>query len=89
MHRKALEIDEKLGRLEGMAIHYGNLGLVYEQRGDPQVPKAREYWVRAREPRVFAKIGMPHARWSDEADGRVARLQSLRLPDEEGEEDQG
>ncbi len=34
MHRKALEIEEKLGRLEGMADQYGNLGLVYGTRGD-------------------------------------------------------
>ncbi len=34
MHRKALEIDEKLGRLEGMANQYGNLGLVYRKRGE-------------------------------------------------------
>ena len=29
MHKKALEINEKLGRLEGMANQYGNLGSVY------------------------------------------------------------
>ena len=34
MHRKGLEIDEKLGRLEGMANQYGNLGLIYQTRGD-------------------------------------------------------
>jgi len=32
--QKALEIEEKLGRLEGMAIQYGNLGLIHETRGD-------------------------------------------------------
>ncbi len=32
--RKSLEINEKLGRLEGMASAYGNLGLVYQTRGD-------------------------------------------------------
>jgi len=34
MHRKSLEIEEKLGRLEGMASQYGNLGLIYQTRGD-------------------------------------------------------
>ncbi len=34
MLRKALEIDEKLGRLEGMANQYGNLGVIYQARGD-------------------------------------------------------
>jgi len=34
MFRKALEINEKLGRLEGMASEYGNLGVIYETRGD-------------------------------------------------------
>jgi tetratricopeptide (TPR) repeat protein len=34
MFRKALEIDEKVGRLEGMANAYGNLGIVMRTRGD-------------------------------------------------------
>jgi len=34
MYRKALAIDEKLGHLEGMAIQYGNLGIVMKTRGD-------------------------------------------------------
>ena len=34
MHRKALAINEKLGRQEGMAGDYGNLGLIYQQRGE-------------------------------------------------------
>ena len=34
MYRKALEINEKLGRLEGMAKQYGNLGTVLLTRGD-------------------------------------------------------
>ena len=29
-----LRIDEKLGRLEGMASKYGNLGLIYHIRGE-------------------------------------------------------
>ena len=34
MLRKALEVFEKLGRLEGISLSYGNLGLVYDSRGD-------------------------------------------------------
>ena len=34
MHKKALAIDEKLGRQEGMASDYGNLGLIYQRRGE-------------------------------------------------------
>ncbi len=34
MHKKSLEINERLGKLEGMANSYGNLGNVYrEPRG--------------------------------------------------------
>ncbi|MCH7848696.1 MAG: tetratricopeptide repeat protein [Planctomycetes bacterium] len=34
MTRKSLQIDEKLGRLKGMATDYGNLGIVLKTRGD-------------------------------------------------------
>ena len=34
LHRKALEINEKLGLLEGMAAEYGNLGGIFLARGD-------------------------------------------------------
>jgi len=34
MYRKSLEINEKLGRVEGMAKAYGNLGFVLRTRGD-------------------------------------------------------
>ena len=34
MHRKALEIADKLGLQEVMAIQYSNLGLIYQTRGD-------------------------------------------------------
>ena len=30
MYRKALELNEALGRKEGMANQYGNLGIVYQ-----------------------------------------------------------
>jgi hypothetical protein len=71
MHRKSLEIEEKLGRLEGMASDYANLGVVREARGD--VAGARHYWVKARD--LFARIGMPHMvkqvqEWLDGLDGQ-------------------
>ena len=53
MHRKALEINEKLGRLEGMAIQYGNLGLIYETRGD--LDRAEEMHRKALE--IDEKLG--------------------------------
>ena len=34
MYKKALEINEKLGRLEGMANNYSNLGIVLETKGE-------------------------------------------------------
>jgi len=34
MHNKSLEINKKLGRLEGMANQYTNLGVIYETKGD-------------------------------------------------------
>ena len=34
MYRKALELNEALGRKEGMANNYDTLGSVYESRGD-------------------------------------------------------
>ena len=34
MYRKALELNEALGRKEGIAGAYGNLGIVYQSRGD-------------------------------------------------------
>jgi hypothetical protein len=34
MYRNALEIDERLGRLEGLANQCGNLGNVLQIRGD-------------------------------------------------------
>jgi len=34
IYRNALAIEEKLGRLEGMASEYGNLGNIYQMRGE-------------------------------------------------------
>jgi tetratricopeptide (TPR) repeat protein len=56
MHKKSLEIDTKLGRLEGMANQYGNLGIVYETRGD--LKTARELWTTARD--LFQRLGALH-----------------------------
>ncbi len=34
LHRKSLALDEELGRKEGMASDYNNLGLIYQDRGE-------------------------------------------------------
>jgi hypothetical protein len=56
MLNKALDIAEKLGLQEGIAIQYSNLGVIYEMRGD--AIKARQFVEKARD--LFKKIGMPH-----------------------------
>jgi tetratricopeptide (TPR) repeat protein len=40
MYRKALEIDEALGRKDGMAIKYVNLGNVFRARGELEKAEA-------------------------------------------------
>lgn len=54
MHRKALAIHEKLGRLEGVANACVNLGMIYQMRGD--LAEARRLGLQSRD--LFAKIGM-------------------------------
>ncbi len=55
MYFKGLEIDEALGRKEGMASKYANLGNVYEARGD--MPAACRAWTKATA--LFGEIGVP------------------------------
>ena len=50
---KALEIDERLGRLEGMASDYGNLGLICRMRGG--LERAEEMLRKALE--IEQKLG--------------------------------
>ena len=45
MYRKSLEISEALGSKEGMARDYGNLGIVYEKRGE--MDKAEAAWKQS------------------------------------------
>jgi hypothetical protein len=56
MQKQALEINERLGRLEGMAYAHGNLGIYQRDRGDEN--EARRHLTEARD--LFSKIGMPH-----------------------------
>ncbi len=42
IYNKALEINEKLGLLEGMAVQYGKLGLVMQTRGELDGPEGAE-----------------------------------------------
>jgi Flp pilus assembly protein TadD len=54
MYRKSLAIEEKLGRLEGMASQYGNLGILHELRGEME--PALQLWRKSRD--LFARIGI-------------------------------
>ena len=45
MYRKALVIDEALGRKEGIASVYGNLGILYKTRGE--LDRAEEMFQKA------------------------------------------
>ena len=72
MYKKALEIDEKLGRREGIAIRYKNLGLIQQTRGD--LSEARVYMKKALE--IFRNIGIKPEiekvqRFIDELDEQV------------------
>lgn len=53
MHRKALELDERLGRLEGVAHQLGQLGAVCEMRGE--TAQAETMYRRALE--VHERLG--------------------------------
>ena len=53
MHKKSLEIEKKLGRLDGIANQYGNLGLICETRGE--LDKAEEMHKKALE--IHEKLG--------------------------------
>ena len=53
MHKKSLAIEEKLGRLEGIARQYGNLGIIYQTRGE--LDKAEQMYKRALE--IEEKLG--------------------------------
>lgn len=56
MHRKSLEINERLGRQEGIANACGNLGLICQTRGEPD--EARDLWTKSRD--LYVKIGAKH-----------------------------
>ena len=45
MHEKSLAINEALGRKEGMASAYGNLGNLYQTRGD--LDRAEEMYEKS------------------------------------------
>jgi protein O-GlcNAc transferase len=54
MHRKSLAINEELGRKEGMASDYGNLGWIQQERG--KLDQARKLWEQAQD--LYAQIGI-------------------------------
>ena len=47
MYQKALELNQALGRKEGMASDYCNLGIVYKTRGE--LSQAEEMYQKALE----------------------------------------
>ena len=53
MYRKSLAIEEALGRKEGMANDFGNLGSLYSTRGD--LDRAESMYRRSLE--LFQQIG--------------------------------
>ena len=53
MYRKALALNESLGRKEGMASLYGNLGNLYLTRGD--LDRAEEMYANSLE--LFRQVG--------------------------------
>ena len=55
MYRKALEINERLSRLKGMAGDYGNLGSVMLTRSD--LDGAEEMYRKALE--LWQRLGVP------------------------------
>jgi Flp pilus assembly protein TadD len=58
MHRKSLAINEELGRKEGMAANYGNLGVSYQTRGDLDQAEAMLRKALAIEEELGHKAGM-------------------------------
>ena len=54
VQRRSLEINERLRRLDGMALDYASLGDIYKDRGDKAT--ARSLWNTALE--LFDRIGM-------------------------------
>ena len=53
MYRKSLEIDEALERKAGMANQYGNLGNLYQTRGD--LDRAEEMYRKSLA--LFREVG--------------------------------
>ena len=73
-HRRALSMEEELGRKEGMAAQLGNLGLIYQTQGD--LPRACQHWQQALT--LFKEVGM-----------RPQIEQTQKLLDEAGCSEQG
>jgi hypothetical protein len=57
MFQRDLKLSEELGSKEGQAAATGNLGSLYQQRGD--TARACQHWARARA--LYAEMGMPDA----------------------------
>jgi len=64
MHKKSLEINQRLDRQEGMAADNSNLGEVAKLRGDRRTP--REMWTKSLE--LYRTVGIPQ---------KVSQIQGL------------
>ena len=54
MYGKSLALNDSLGRKEGMAIQYGNLGNLYKTRGD--LDRAEEMYGKSLA--LFRQVGV-------------------------------
>ena len=57
MHRKSLALNRSLGRKEGIAGDYANLGNVYKTRGD--LAQAKALWNKSLS--LYQEMGHPNA----------------------------
>jgi tetratricopeptide (TPR) repeat protein/energy-coupling factor transporter ATP-binding protein EcfA2 len=88
MLNKSLEIEKKLGRLEGMANQYGNLGLIYKDKSN--LDKAEEMHKKALEidkklgwlegmASDYAALGLVHYHRGDLGDAEKMHIKGLEI----------
>ena len=82
MYRQALATNEELGRKEGMAAQYGNLGIVCRVRGDldeaeSQQRKALEIYKEAEDDFGVASISLNIGRTQLEKGDKIAGCEML------------
>jgi len=93
MFKKSLEIDEKLGLLEGMANQYGNLGVIYLRCGE--LDKAEEMYNKVLEIEdklghwdrigtVYGNLGVIYKRREDLDKAEQMYIKSLEIDEKLG-----